>query len=181
MIRLVGLAGSLREKSFNAALLKAAAEVAPSGVDIDIRPINAVPLYDQDREDREGIPEVVAELKEAIAASSGLVIATPEYNAGIPGVLKNAIDWISRPIADQARVLNGKSVALLGATPGGFGTTFAQSAWLPVFRTLRMTLWVERGPFYVSGASTVFNDDGLNDTDIRARLGRYMGEFIESL
>ncbi len=182
MIRIIGLSGSLRTKSFNSSLLRAAAGTVPGGVDFEIRPIQDVPLFDQDSEDSDGIPPVVADLKDAIADSAGLVIATPEYNGGIPGVLKNAIDWISRPAADQARVLHGKPVALMGATPGGFGTTFAQSAWLPILRNLRLRLWVEQGPFYVSGASKLFDDEGrITDADFRSRLESYMSGFIEIL
>ncbi len=182
MIRIVGISGSLRTKSFNSSLLRAAAESVPADVDFDIRPIHDVPLYDQDSEDSDGIPSVVADLKDAIAGAAGLVIATPVYNGGIPGVLKNAIDWISRPMSDQARVLYGKPVAILGATPGGLGTSFAQLAWLQVLRTLRMRVWVEQGPFYVSGASKVFDDEGrLTDADLRSRLESYMKGFAESL
>lgn len=182
MIRLIGIAGSLRKQSFNVALLKAAAAAAPPDVEFEIRSIDGFPLYNEDIETSDGVPKAVAELKDAIAASAGLVITTPEYNAGIPGVMKNAIDWLSRPMSDQARVLYGKSVALMGATPGGFGTTFAQTAWLPVLRTLRMKLWVEQGALYVSGASTVFDEDGgLTDDDVRSRLENYLRGFVESL
>jgi chromate reductase len=180
MIQIVGISGSLRQQSFNSALLAAAAEVAPAGVEFDIRSLTEVPLFNQDLEPE--FPAAVTELKDAIAGAAGLVIATPEYNAGIPGVLKNAIDWISRPMTDQARVLNGKPVALLGATPGGLGTTFAQSAWLPVFRTLRMQLWVENGPFYVSRAFDLFDEAGrLTDADLRSRLEDYIAAFAKTL
>ena len=182
MIRIIGISGSLRQQSFNSALLRAAAEVAPEGVDFEIRSLHDVPLYNQDVETDAGLPVIVTELKDAIADAAGLVIATPEYNAGIPGVLKNAIDWISRPPADISRVLHGKPVALLGATPGGFGTTFAQAAWLPVLRTLRMELWLENGPFYVSGASNVFDEAGrLVDDALRSRLQEYIGAFAKRL
>ena len=182
MIRIIGFSGSLRAQSFNSSLLRAAAETLPADVDFDIRPIHDVLLYDQDSEDSDGIPAVVTDLKDAIADAAGLVIATPEYNGGIPGVLKNTIDWISRPMSDQARVLYGKPVALLGATPGGLGTSFAQLAWLQVLRTLRMRIWVEQGPFYVSGASKVFDAEGrLTDADLRSRLESYMAGFVEQL
>lgn len=81
-------------------------------------------------------PEPVKALKEAIVAADGLLLATPEYNNSIPGVFKNAIDWLSRPPADIKRVFGGMPVALTGASPGGFGTILSQNAWLPVFRTL---------------------------------------------
>jgi len=82
----------------------------------------------------------VTDLKEAIAASDGLLLATPEYNNSIPGVFKNAIDWLSRPPADIKRVFGGKPLAILGASPGGFGTVLSQSAWLPVLRYLDSTV-----------------------------------------
>src|SRR5690606_20705444 len=115
MANIVGLCGSLRRGSFNAALLRAAAMLAPEGSRIDARTLHGVPLYDGDMEAAEGIPPAVAALKDAVAAADGLLLATPEYNNGIPGVFKNAIDWMSRPAADIARVFGGKPVAVIGA------------------------------------------------------------------
>jgi NAD(P)H-dependent FMN reductase len=86
---------------------------------------------------------------------------------------------MSRPSADIPRVFGGKNVALLGATPGGWGTVFAQTAWLPVLRTLRTKLWTAQGPFYVSGAAKVFDDSGLVDAELRERLRIYMAAFVE--
>src|SRR5690606_13011603 len=100
----------------------------------------------------------VATLKEEIAAADGLLVVTPEYNNSIPGVLKNAIDWLSRPAADIARVFGGRPVALIGASPGGFGTLLSQTAWLPVFKTLGAQLW-SGGKLMVSRAATVFDAD----------------------
>lgn len=130
MARIVGLAGSLRRDSFNAALLRQAAAAATPGSRIDIHAIQGVPLYDGDLEAGQGIPEAVARLKEAVAQADGLLLATPEYNNGIPGVFKNVIDWMSRPSRDIPRVFGGKPVALIGASPGPFGTLLSQSAWL---------------------------------------------------
>lgn len=114
MIKLVGVAGSLRKASFNGALLHAAAELTPKGTDLTIGTVRGIPLYDADVEADEGIPKPVADLKEAIAAADGLLLATPEYNNSIPGVFKNAIDWLSRPPEDIQRVFGGKPVALMG-------------------------------------------------------------------
>jgi NAD(P)H-dependent FMN reductase len=150
----------------------------PEGAALRVLSIDDVPLYDADVEAK-GIPAAVAALKESLAAAAGLVLVTPEYNSGIPGVLKNAIDWMSRPGSDIARVFGGKSVALVGATPGGGGTILAQSAWLPVLRTLRMELWTAQGPFYVSGVGKVFDDNGLADQELRERLRKYMAGFVE--
>src|SRR5579859_780788 len=130
MKTIIGLSGSLRKDSFNTTLLRAAAKLAPEGVRVEVRTLHGVPLYDADVEEASGVPEAVAELKDAVAAADGLLLATPEYNNGIPGVFKNAIDWMSRPPADIKRVFGGKPVALMGASPGGFGTTLSQAAWL---------------------------------------------------
>lgn len=181
MTKLVGFAGSLRRQSFNRALLRAAAELVPDGAALEIVPIDEFPLYDGDVEATRGVPEVVERAKDALAGAEGLVIATPEYNGGIPGVAKNAIDWMSRPSDDIKRVFHGKWVALLGATPGRFGTAFAQTAWLHVLRTLRMHLFTEAGPFYLPQAGQHVEDGTLTDAEQRARLGEYMSAYVERL
>lgn len=120
-----GIAGSLRERSFNRALLRAAKELAPEGMEIRIFDRMAeIPLFNEDVE-AHGDPEPVQALKRAIAGADALLIATPEYNHGVPGVLKNAIDWASRPA--RGSVLSGKPTAILGASPGVTGTARAQS------------------------------------------------------
>jgi NAD(P)H-dependent FMN reductase len=179
MIEIVGIAGSLRQGSFNRALLREAAELMPEGAVMNVLSIDAVPLYNGDVESSAGVPSAVTALKDGLAAAAGLVLVTPEYNNGIPGVLKNAIDWMSRPAADIPRVFGNKRVAVLGATPGGWGTVLAQNAWLPVLRTLRMELWTAQGPFYISGAAKVFNDSGLADQELRERLRKYLAGFVE--
>jgi NAD(P)H-dependent FMN reductase len=123
------------------------------------------------------VPAPVAQLKDVIAASDGLLIVTPEYNNSIPGVFKNAIDWLSRPPADIKRVFRGKPVALMGASPGAFGTILSQSAWLPVLRTLGMDLWTE-GRLLVSRAQTVFDPNGLiTDEKIKEQLRTFVHGF----
>jgi NAD(P)H-dependent FMN reductase len=177
MAHIFGLAGSLREASFNGWLLRAAAEVAPAGTTIEIASIRGIPLYDADAEAADGVPPVVEALKNRIAAADALLIATPEYNNGIPGVAKNAIDWLSRPPADIPRVFANRPVALIGATPGLGATSLAQAAWLPVFRTLRMQPWFgER--LTVASAKKVFDADGtLTDEAIRDRLASFIRGF----
>ncbi len=126
-IVICGIAGSLRSASFNKALLRAAQELAPPGM--EIRPFERlaeIPFFDADRETK-GDPEPVTALKRAIDEAGALLVATPEYNYSIPGVLKNAVDWASRPGGGK-RVLAGKPVAIMGASPGMFGTVRAQLA-----------------------------------------------------
>ena len=178
MTRIVGIAGSLRAASYNAALLRAAAKAMPQGAVLEIGSIKGIPLYDGDIEEKEGIPQAVTTLKEQIAAADALLLVTPEYNNGIPGVFKNAIDWLSRPNADIAKVFGGRPVAVMGASPGGFGTILAQNAWLPVLRLLGMQPWFE-GRLMVARAGSVFDDAGeIVDEKIQAQLQRYMEGFV---
>jgi chromate reductase len=126
VVRVVGIAGSLRQGSYNRALLRAAIELAPA--DLRIEPfdrLGELPLYDADAEAR-GVPDAVAALKTAMRQADGILIATPEYNHSIPGVLKNAIDWASRPAGQAA--YDGKPIGIIGATPGRGATIRAQAA-----------------------------------------------------
>jgi NAD(P)H-dependent FMN reductase len=178
-MRIVGLAGSLRSGSFNQALLRAAAEECPPEATLEIETIRGIPLYDGDVEAAQGIPPRAAELKERIAAADALLLVTPEYNNSLPGVFKNAIDWLTRPPADVPRVFKGRAVGLIGASPGAYGTVLSQTAWLPVFRTLGMRPWFGQ-LLYVGGASKVFDASGrLAEDAIRGRLRNYMRGFVD--
>jgi chromate reductase len=137
MTRIIGISGSLRKASYNTALLQTAKTLMPAGIDLEIVSIEGIPLFNEDLE-KEGAPAQVNALKDKIATADALLISTPEYNNSIPGVLKNAIDWCSRPGADMARVFHGKPFALMGATPSGFGTLNAQTAWLPLIRYFKL-------------------------------------------
>lgn len=177
MTRIVGIAGSLRKASFNTSLLRAAAELAPAGTTVDVASIAGIPLYDGDVEAEQGVPDVVSALKDRIAAADGLLLVSPEYNSSIPGVMKNAIDWLSRPNKDIERVFGDRPVALMGATPGMGGTRFAQTAWLPVLRTLGTRAWSGK-QLYVAGAGKVFDAEGkLVDDKVRQLLGDFMTGF----
>jgi chromate reductase len=179
MSRIVAIAGSLRRGSFNAALLRAAVALAPEGVTLEIATIKGIPLYDGDVESADGVPPTVAALKDSIATADGLLLATPEYNNSMPGVLKNAIDWLSRPPADIPRVFGNRPVAIIGASPGGFGTVLAQNAWLPVVRTLGMRPWFG-GRLMVSRAGNVFDQAGeLVDDTVREQLRKFVRGFSQ--
>ncbi len=177
MAKLVGLSGSLRSGSFNTALLHAAAQLTPEGNELQVRTLHGIPLYDGDAEATEGIPSAVTNLKEVIAAADGLLLATPEYNNSLPGVAKNGIDWLTRPPADIERVFKGKPVAIIGATPGGFGTILSQNAWLPVFRYLGASMWFG-GRLLLSHAQKAFDQDGsLTDEAAREQLRGFVEGF----
>jgi len=176
MATIVGIAGSLRRGSCNAALLREAVALAPPGLAIEVASIREIPLYDGDLEVAHGVPAPVRALQDRIAAADGLLLVTPEYNNSLPGVFKNAIDWLSRPPAEIPRVFGGKPVALMGATPGMGGTSLAHAAWLPVLRTLGTLMW--SGPrVYVSNAAKVFGPDGrIVDDKVRATVARAVAE-----
>lgn len=122
MRRIAGISGSLRAGSFNAALLRCAREMAPQGMDVDILSIDGLPSFNEDLEEG-GYPVGVQKLRERVEACQGILIATPEYNHGLPGVLKNAIDWLSR---GKDAPLKGKPLAMMGASSGKVGTARAQ-------------------------------------------------------
>jgi len=179
MLTLIGLSGSLRRGSFNSAVLRAAAALTPAESRLCIETIAGIPLYDGDAESTAGIPPVVARLKDAIADADGLLLVTPEYNNSIPGVAKNAIDWLSRPPADSARVFRGKPVALAGASPGNFATVLAQNAWLPVFRTLGADLW-SAGRLLVPRAAGAIGADGeISDAETRDHIAKFISGFVD--
>lgn len=179
MTTILGLCGSLRRASFNAGMLRAAQELAPEGVEIHIGSIAEIPLYNGDDEAAQGIPQAVTELNRQLAAADGLLLVTPEYNNGVPGVFKNAIDWMSR--GDGGKNFKGKPVAVTGASPGSFGTINAQSHWLPVLRTLGARQWHE-GRLLVPKAGDLFDQDGnLTDDKTRERLAGFVAGFATSL
>ena len=176
---IVAFSGSLRRGSFNTALLRAAVELAPPTIVVETATIRGIPLYDGDVEAESGPPEQVRALKDAIASCAGLLIVTPEYNNSIPGVVKNAIDWLSRPASDISRVFGNRPVALMGASPGRFGTELSQTAWLPVLRSLNVRPWF--GPRLLVGeAGKVFDASGqLVDERVRGALTKFMAGFAD--
>jgi chromate reductase, NAD(P)H dehydrogenase (quinone) len=175
-VKVCGIAGSLRRSSYNRSLLRAAAELAPEGMTIALFDrLGDVPLYNADVEAR-GDPEAVVALKSAIREADALLIATPEYNYGVPGVLKNAIDWASRP--PSGSVLAGKPTALLGASPARTGTARAQLALRQslVFTQTPVLL----GPEALFGeAQKKFAEDGtLSDEPTRKLLRAHLERLL---
>ncbi len=178
-MRLVGVSGSLRAASYNSALLRAAQAMTPDGVELIEGSIRGIPLYDGDVERDQGLPEAVVALKDLIVGSDGLLLFTPEFNNGIPGVFKNAIDWLSRPASDIERIFGGRPVAVLDASPGAFGTVMSQAAWLPVLRTLGTAPWFG-ARLLIPHAGAAFDAEGsLIDEYARRRLGRFISGFAE--
>ncbi|HZF26961.1 MAG TPA: NADPH-dependent FMN reductase [Steroidobacteraceae bacterium] len=178
MLRLLAFSGSLRRGSFNTALLHAAIDVAPDTCTIELASIRDVPLYDGDYEVEHGIPEPVRKLKDRFAGADGVLISTPEYNGSVPGVLKNTIDWMSRPSADIARVYKQQPLGLIGATTTMGGTRLSQQALLQPFRNLDVHLW-SGTLLYVVQANQAFDAQGkLIDDKVRQLLTKYMAGFV---
>jgi chromate reductase, NAD(P)H dehydrogenase (quinone) len=164
--RILGISGSLRRDSHNTSLLRAAAEAVGPDVELELYDgLKEIPPYDED-DDVHPRPDSVARLNEAIADADAVLFATPEYNASIPGQLKNAVDWVSRPVATN--VLRNKPVAVVGASTGAFGAVWAQAELRKVLAALgARVLDLELA---VPHAHTRFDEDGLTDEEIRGRL-----------
>ena len=170
-INILAFAGSLRKKSYNKAVLRAAKELAPNAMGITIFDLEGIPLYNADVE-AEGDPERVTEFKEAIRNADGLLIATPEYNHGVPAVTKNAIDWASRPPKNAP--LNEKPVGILGASPGLTGSARGQSQLRQAFEFTN-SYCMPQPEILVYRAHQKFDGDrNLTDESTRKYLGQYL-------
>jgi chromate reductase len=167
-MKILAISGSLRDGSFNTRLLHAAAELAPEGVELEVwAGLKAVPPFDEDDEVG-GVPAGVVELYDAVAGADALLFATPEYNSSVPGVLKNAVDWASRPKATAP--IRNKPAAVVGASTGMFGAAWAQAELRKVLASAGAR--VVEGELPVPAAHTRFDEDGrLLDEGIRERLG----------
>lgn len=173
-IKVLGFAGSLRQQSHNRSLLRAAETVLPDGMALEIFDLNEIPLFNQDVE-AEGIPEPVMAFREAMKAADALLISTPEYNWSIPGVLKNALDWMSRKGPDTQAPLDGKTVAIMGAGGGG-GTVRAQMHLRDILGHNRLYV-LPHPQLMVAKAWAHFDADGnLTDAAMRDRLGSLLLE-----
>ena len=174
VFNVVGFAGSLRRESYNRALLRAATELAPPALHIVTHELDAIPLYNGDIE-AAGVPPSVMQLRDAIRQADGLLIATPEYNHGVPGVLKNAIDWLSRPPRGSA--LDGKVAALMGASPGVTATARSQSQLRQAF-VFTNTYALLQPDDRVGRAHEKFDADGrLVDQKTRDFLATFLQRF----
>lgn len=171
-MHIVGIAGSLRAGSYNRNLLIAARELAPEGARVELFDLSEVPLYNADLDNDENRPDAVVALKEAIANSDGVLFATPEYNHGVPGVLKNAIDWASRP--GLRSPMAGKAMGIMGAAPGVIGTARAQEQLKLVLESTLALVMPHRG-VVVGGAKDRFDGDGrLSDETTRQFVAAYL-------
>ena len=174
-LRVVGMAGSLRRRSFNRALLRAAQELAPETLQIDVFDLAPIPLYNADLDTDADRPEPVARLKAAIDEADAVLIATPEYNYGVPGVLKNALDWASRP--GFRSPMAGKPVGFMGASPGASGTMRGQERLKLVLLGMIAQVFPHPG-VAVRDARQKFDDDlRLTDEDTRAFLRKHLAAF----
>ena len=165
-MKIIGLSGSLRRQSFNTGLLRAAADLAPGGVSVEIADISALPLYNDDVR-QAGYPAPVEALRATLATADAVLFATPEYNYSVPGVLKNAIDWVSRPPEPP---LAGTPAAVMGASPGLSGTMRAQYHLRQMMVFLDVPM-LPRPEVFVQKAGERFDADGrLTDEDTRAHV-----------
>lgn len=172
-VRILGIAGSLREASYNRGVLRAAKELAPEGSSIDIFELDGIPGFNQDEE--QNPPEKVAEFKQKIREADAILFVTPEYNYSVPGVLKNAIDWASRPYGDSA--WNGKPAAIMGASIGGIATARAQYHLRQMMVFLNM-FPINQPEVMIGKAGEKFDEQG-NLTDEATK--KYIRRLLESL
>ena len=177
-MKILGISGSLRRDSYNTKLLRAAAELLDEGVELELYDgLKAVSPYDED-DDLDPAPAAVSRLREAIAGADGIMFATPEYNSSIPGQLKNAIDWASRPLATNP--LRNKPVAVIGSSTGMFGAVWAQAELRKVLAATGAR--VAEAEVAVGHAQTRFDEDGrLVDHDIREQLQEAVELLVEEV
>lgn len=178
VLRVVGIAGSLRRRSYNRALLSAARELAPSGLIIEVRELNDIPMFNEDLE-VDGAPGPVDALRRAVRNADGVLLVTPEYNHGVPGVLKNAVDWLSQPLRQSA--LEGKPAALMGASTALTGTARSQSQLRQAF-VLTNSPVMQQPEVLVARAQEKFDASGrLTDEPTRRFVAGFLLRMAEWL
>ncbi len=174
-LRILGIAGSLRKKSFNVGALRAATELVPEGATLEIFELDGIPGFNQD--DERNPPEKVAELKRKVREADAILFVTPEYNYSIPGVLKNAIDWASRPYGDSA--WNGKPAAIMGASIGGIATARAQYHLRQTMVFLNM-FPINQPEVMIGNAGEKFDDQGnLTDETTKEFIRQLLQNLVE--
>ncbi len=174
-IRILGIAGSLRRESYNRAALRAAAELAPEGATLEIFDLDGIPMFNQDED--QNPPDKVVELKRRIREADAVLFVTPEYNYSIPGVLKNAIDWASRPYGDSA--WNGKPAAIMGASVGTLGTARAQYHLRQIMVFLNM-FPINQPEVMIGSASKRFDQEGnLTDDATKEFIRQLLQNLVE--
>ena len=174
-VRILGISGSLRRRSYNRGALRAAVELTPEGATIETFELDGIPGFSED--DEQNPPEKVKELKRRVREADAVLIVTPEYNYSIPGVLKNAIDWASRPYGDSA--WNGKPAAIMGASVGAIGTARAQYHLRQVMVFLDMHP-VNQPEVMIANAPQRFDADGnLTDEETRGYVGRLVQSLVD--
>ncbi|RFF29338.1 NADPH-dependent FMN reductase [Wenzhouxiangella sediminis] len=171
----IAISGSLRKDSFNTRLAHLIADRASPEVSVSVQTLHGIPLYDGDLEASSGIPAAVESLRSHIKAADGLIIVTPEYNASMPGVLKNALDWLTRPGDEMKPTFGGRPTGLVGATPGAWGTAFAQAGALINLRQLGCHL--HPGYLRVSRAGDLFGDGGSVEQKLASQVDRWIESF----
>lgn len=170
-MKVLGISGSLRGDSFNTRLLRAAADLLPPGAELELfEGLREIPPFDEDEE--HAPPAPVGALKRAIAGADAVLIATPEYNHSLPGSLKNALDWVSRPLAGNP--LRDKPALVIGASTGMFGAVWAQAEGRKVLSAIGARVVDEELP--VARAADACDENGLVDPDLRNRLCALLGE-----
>lgn len=176
MTKIAVIVGSLRTASYNKALARTITEVAPEGTEFVYGDISVLPLFNEDLEAQ--YPQEATNLKEIVRSADGLLIVTAEYNRGIPGVLKNGIDWISRPWDGQP--LKGKPVAIAGVSSGKIGTAVAQSHLRQMLVYLEARL-MGQPEVYAGPSATVFDESGKADEKTRQHLGKFIASFVDHI
>ena len=175
-MRVLGISGSLRRESHNTRLLGVAANLVPPPAELELfEGLKDVPPYDED-DDGDLAPQGARRLRDAIAGADAVLIATPEYNSSIPGQLKNALDWASRPFPDN--VLRNKPVAVIGASTGSFGAVWAQAEVRKVLGSIGARVVDVELP--VAGAEEAFGGNRLADEELQRRLARILAELVEA-